>query len=153
MNPKSRNTDICMYQYHGSKIHHASYTDAYFKTKVQDHRYVHYTHMHRSQGSRNIDVCIIHAYIRIEHHGLMHHVHHNHIYHTCIRIKDHGYMHHIMDTCIMKPCIIHMCNIVTCIRKGYASYICIRIRIMDIRIMHQGYMYQGCMHHGYMHLR
>ena len=90
-----------------------------------------------------IHMCIIVMYMRID----------ICIIHACIRIKDHGYMHHIMDTCIMKPCIIHMCNRVTCIRLGYASYICIRIRIMDICITHQGYMYQGCMHHGHKHLR
>jgi len=29
----------------------------------------HHTYMHQSQGSRNIDICIIHARIRIKHHG------------------------------------------------------------------------------------
>ena len=84
---KIKNTNICMYQDHGSKIHHASYTYAYFITKVQDHRYVHYTHMHQSRGSRNIDKCIIHVCIvamwkttknifieaRIEEHRYIHH--------------------------------------------------------------------------------
>merc|ERR1712051_184249 len=42
-----------------------SYIHACFRITVQDHKYVHHTHMHQSQGSRSIDKCIIHACIRI----------------------------------------------------------------------------------------
>ena len=34
-------------------------------SRTEDHRYVHHTHMHQSQGSRNIDKYIIHGCIRI----------------------------------------------------------------------------------------
>ena len=45
--------------------------------KISHHRfknhicisYTHHTYMHQSQGLRNIDLCIIHACIRINHHG------------------------------------------------------------------------------------
>ena len=47
---------------------HAPYIHACFRMKVQDHRYVHHTHMHHSQGSRNTDKCIIQACIRIMDH-------------------------------------------------------------------------------------
>ena len=76
--------------------------------------------MHQSQGSRNIDICIIHACIRIKdhgnmyhgymHHGYMHHgyMHHGYMYHGYMHqgYMHHGYMHHIMDTHIMDTCIM-----------------------------------------------
>ena len=58
--PSVGDIDTCI---HAPNIH------ACFKIKVQDHRYVHHTHMHHSQGSRNIDKCIIHSCIRIKDHG------------------------------------------------------------------------------------
>ena len=48
---------------------HAPHIHACFRIKVQDHRYVHHTHMQYSQGSRNIDRCIIHVCIRIKDRG------------------------------------------------------------------------------------
>ena len=72
---------------------HAPFIHACFRIKAQDHRYVHHTHMHHSQGTRNIDKCIIH------------YVHHSHVYQdTCI-----------MDTCVMDTCIVDTCTMDTCI--------------------------------------
>ena len=57
--------------------HQESYTHACFRTKVQYHRYVHHTHMHQSQGLRNIDKCITHTCIR-----------------TRVKDRKHRFMHH-----------------------------------------------------------
>ena len=62
----------------GTRIIDASYIQARFRIKAQDHLYVHNTHMYQDQWSRNIDICIIHA---------------------CIRIK-------IMGKCIINMCIV-----------------------------------------------
>ena len=57
--------------------HQESYIHACFRTKVQYHRYVHHTHMHQSQGLRNIDKCITHTCIR-----------------TRVKDRKHRFMHH-----------------------------------------------------------
>merc|ERR1711894_789108 len=78
-----------------------------------------HTHMHQSQGWRIIDMCIIHACIRIKDH--MHHMHQGYMYHGYMHdgYMYHGYMHHS---------IMH---------HGY----------MHHRFMHHGYMHHGYMHH------
>ena len=63
-----RAKNICIshaYKHQGQE----SYIHACFRVKVQDHRYVHHTHMHQSQGSRIIDMCIIHTCIRVKDQG------------------------------------------------------------------------------------
>ena len=76
------------------------------ESRIEEYRYLHHTCMYQDQASWiNATLCIIVMCIRMD----------ICIIHACLRIKDHGYMHHIMDTCIretciMDKCIIHMCN-------------------------------------------
>ena len=99
-------------------------------SRIEDHRYVHHTHMHQSQGSRNI---INASYTNLS--G------------SCILLLEspcsfvrwsvtkfqphHTHMHHsqgsrITDVCITHKCIMHIC-----------------IMIKDNRCMHHTCMYQG----------
>ena len=72
----------------------ASYTHR-SESGIEDHRYVHHTHMQYSQGSRNIDRCIIHACIRIKDRGSQICVSYTHASES--RIEEHY------------KCIIHAC--------------------------------------------
>ena len=151
----------------GSRIRdiYASYTHACFRIKVQDHicasythasesriedhKYMHHTHMHQSQGSRITNMCIIH---------------------TCIRVKDRGTLinasyRHVtffilfsMGGAAAGVCIIHsstrihascmyqdqgqgsqLCASYICasnIHQGQRSWIC-------VSYIHLSYMHQG----------
>ena len=116
---------------------------------------MHHTHIDQSQGSRIIDMCIIHTCIRVkvQDHRYVHHTHMHQsqgswnidkcIIHGCIRIMD--------------KCIIGMCIMVTCIRakniciahafkhQGQESYIhaCFRIKVQDHRYLHHTRMHQS----------
>ena len=65
------------------RIIHTCNIHTCFRIKVQDHGYVHHTHMHHSQGLRNIDICITHTCIRTRVMDMC-------IMHTCIIVKDRG---------------------------------------------------------------
>ena len=87
----------------GSEDHRyicASYTHA-SESRIKEHRYVHHIHMYQSQGSRNIDKCIIHICVRIMDKFMC-------IMVTCIRVKNHTYMHASGSRSgIIDMCIIH----------------------------------------------
>ena len=55
------------YKHHGQEW----YIHECIRVKVQDHRYVHHTHIDQSQGSRIIDMCIIHTCIRVKDQGTL----------------------------------------------------------------------------------
>ena len=93
--------DICI-------IHCKSYTHA-SGSRIEDHRYVHHTHMQYSQGPRNIDMCIIY---------------------TCIRVKDRGTLINASYTYVSGSWINH-----GHMYQGQESYIhaCFRIKVQDHR--------------------
>ena len=139
----------------------ASYTHR-SESGIEDHRYVHHTHMQYSQGSRNIDRCIIHACIRIKDRGSQICASYTHasesrieehykcIIHACIRImyptprialfvrsfgtKFQPHHTHMQHSQVSR--IMDVCIIHKCI-----MHICIMIK--DNRCMHHTYMYQG----------
>ena len=103
--------------------------------------------MHQSQGSRIIDMCIIHTCIRVKDRGTLINASYTHVSGSCILLLEspcsfvrwsvtkfqphHTHMHHsqgsrITDVCIIHKCIMHIC-----------------IMIKDNRCMHHTCMYQG----------
>ena len=114
---------------------------ACFRTKVQDHRYVHHTHMHQSQGSRIIDMCIIQACI----------------VHTCVMIKDNRCMHHTYMHQGQGSWICNAAYIVhhTRMHQSQGSGTLINASYMHVsgpRIMHHTYAsYINIAHHGHVY--
>ena len=85
-------THTCMLQDQGpgSQIC-ASYTHA-SGSRIEDHRYVHHTHIDQSQGSRIIDMCIIHTCSIVKDRGTQIDASYMHV--SGSRIEDHRYVHH-----------------------------------------------------------
>ena len=110
---------------------------------------MHHTCMYQDQGSRIIDMCIIHTCIRVKDRGKLinaSYMHYQdqgswivHLTYVCHMYQDQEYIHH------------------TYIYQGQGSYIhaCFRIRVQDQRYVHHSHMHQSqgsrnidkCMHH------
>ena len=75
-------------------------------------------------GSRIIDICILHPWVRVKYRRYMHHT----------------YMDQVKGWRIIDTCNIHTCIIYT------------GIMIKDHKHMHHTYMHHGYIHHEYMHL-
>ena len=126
----------------------ASYIHA-SESRIEDHKYVHHTHMHQSQGSRITNMCIIHTCIRVKDRGTLINASYRHvtffilfsmggaaagvcIIHSSTRI--HASCMHQDQGQGSRICASYICA--SYIHQGQRSWIC-------VSYIHLSYMHQG----------